>query len=224
MAKVGALIAAVVVVVGAVRSWPPLLTAQRGVIASSPGVEPLFSRDDVKLIAGQRLCVAPVVLTPQTARIRMKVVAERGPARGLRLRATARNYQVERPVLTVQPGALQPIAADIRAPGQTLTGRVCLLNGGPRPISVLGTNEVPSLTNAQTTVNGRPVEGQDITLLLLEARPRSLVSRLPTVFDRASQMTGGLMPVWLLWPVLLLMLFGVPAAACAALWSSVRSR
>src|SRR5512132_1707074 len=123
MARVVALITAAVVVVGAVHSWPPLLTDRRGVITSSPGVEPLFSRDDVTLPAGQRLCVAPVVVTTQTTHARLTAVAYRGPARDLQVQVQAPGYESTGRVPAVRPGALQPVAAQFPSPGRTLTAR-----------------------------------------------------------------------------------------------------
>jgi hypothetical protein len=206
---------------GALHSWRPVLTDRREVIASSPGVEPLFSRADVALAPTRRLCIAPVLLTPRTARVQMKVDTARGAASGLEIEVDAVGYNAAQRVPVVPAHALLPIAAYITPPSRNLDGRVCLANHGRRAVNVLATNEAQSLTTAQATVDARPVPNRTVALLLLEAKQRSVGSRLSTIFDRAAQLTGGLIPAWLLSPVLVLMLVGVPLAAIAALWLSM---
>ena len=152
----------------------------------------------------------------------MKVDTARGSARHLEITVQAPGYRSARRVEPVPAQALLPISVTIAPPPRTVDGRICLVNHGHRRVSVLATNEAQSLTISRPSLNGRTIPGRTASLLLLEGRSRSLGDQLSVVFDRASQLTGGFMPVWLLWPLTLVLLVGVPVGAGTSLWLSLR--
>jgi hypothetical protein len=215
-------VAAAVIVVGAASSWRTGLTTKRDVITSSPGVGPLFGRADIALARGKRLCVSPVFLTSQTAHANIVVSSPTHRVVGLWIEASAPGYRSSIGPISAPAGGYVPITAVFAPPTGTRTGRVCFVNGSRTAVGFLGTDEPQSLTAATTTIDGRPVEGRDTVLLLLEARPRSVGSRLGVIFHRASGLTGGVVPNWLLWPVMVAMLLVVPVAVLAAFAFSLR--
>ena len=62
----------------------------------------------------------------------------------------------------------------------------------------------------------------DISLTFLDTRPHSLLGRAGTIFEHASNLTDNLIPVWLIWILAVLILFGVPLGMLAAFYWALR--
>jgi hypothetical protein len=129
-------------------------------------------------------------------------VAVRVVARGAGYRSVAR--------LAGEPVHVDTaIVVAIRPPARVVTGEVCLVAQGG-PIELVGTAEARSQSPAVTTVDGQPV-ALDAALRLLEGRRASALSRATEITSRASDLTGGLVPGWLLFAVMLVLTAGAIA-------------
>jgi hypothetical protein len=206
---------------GALHWWRPYLELHRQIATASPGLDPLFTRADVTLPPRRRLCIAPVVLDPRSAVAQITVTAPRRP-QPLRVSATAPGYRSSVIAAAYPGGTLAPIQVELRPPRSVLTGQVCITNRGRQPVALLGTSEPRSLTLAQPSLGGRILPGQGVALELYERRPRSILGELGTIFARASAFAGGYAPVWLLWPLSILLLIGAPLAVVAGFARSLR--
>jgi hypothetical protein len=71
-------------------------------------------------------------------------------------------------------------------------------------------------------VDGKSAGPIDPALAFLDGPPRSLLSQAGTVLGRASDFTGGVVPLWLLWPLTVLLVLAVPVAVALAFASTVR--
>lgn len=217
-------LALVVVLLGAARSWQSELTSDRDVITSSPGLEPLAAPADFRLRPGRRLCVAPVALTPDTAKAQFVLGAAGGTVRNVRVASTGPGYRAATVITPIAVGDPSVAPAQVAPPSRTiLDGRVCVSNGGRHPLLVRGANDARSISAAVTSIDGRAQPDHDAALLMLESSPRSIGERLGTIFARASALTGGVVPAWLLWPLLVAVLLLVPLAVIASFADAVRA-
>jgi hypothetical protein len=215
-----ALLLVVLVVVVAV-CWLPFLTGERRVIAATPSLGPLGPPVAVRVPAGSRLCVAPVPFDRRAARAVFHVRTGGRPAR-LAVEAVGPGYHARDAVVARDGGGFAETTAELRPARRTLTGRLCVANRGSRSVGLLANNEARSLTIAATTVGGEPIQDRDVALTLLEARPQSLIARSGQILGRASQLTGGLLPSWLLWPLTVLLVIGGPIAFVVSFYVAAR--
>jgi hypothetical protein len=220
-AFVATVLLAAVLLVGALGIGLPLLERARPVMTATPSLGPLGSRADVRLPGGSRLCVAPVPFDPSTQVAQIVVNAPGGPI-PLAFDASGPRYVSRTTIVAPRSEAATPVNATLRPAPRSLVGKLCVHNRSHAVVSLLGTNEGRSLGIAKTSVDGRVLADQAIALTFLEARPHSLLSRSGEVLGRASELTGGLLPVWLLWPLLALAAVGAPVAIVAAFYASAR--
>lgn len=212
---VAAILALAVGAATSMRSW---LAPDRDVIVATPSLGGLEARETIPLRRGQQACVQPVVLTPESAVARFRVVDPDGkrPVPDLRVTATGPGY---RSAATVRdwgvPGDQTP-SAPLAKPGGEVRGRVCVRNLGPERMEVVGTNEFRSRVPAVTTRDGAPApDNVQAELTLLEREPSPFSSRVGDMVDHASLLTGGIAPPWLLWALLVLTVAGLPLLVLA---------
>lgn len=213
----------VVLVLGGLVGWRPWLTAERPQITATPGLAGLFSRVTVPVRAGATACVAPVAFDPASRRAQLLVLARRrsGPAPDLLVVATAAGYRAAARVAGYARGADASVSAPITPPARALEGRLCVTPAGGR-IELVGTNEPRSLTDAQVTVDGRPVGGIGVAVTLTTGARSTFAGHLGTVADRASALTGGLVASWLAWLLLVVGTLALPLGTLAALALALR--
>lgn len=210
---------------GALLSYVPHLTENHEVSVSTPSPEGLVSVKAVKVRPGQRACIAPVPLEPAIKRVRMVLhsLGTTSSALALDLHGPG-GYHATGRFAGYQAGATVPVIADVSAsPPKAADGELCLRNTGPHSVSLVGTDEGFSASLPATTVDGRTAGATDPALTFLDGPPRSLLSQAGTVLGRASNFTGGVVPLWLLWPLTVLLVLGVPVAVALAFASAARS-
>ena len=210
-------------IAGAVREWRTPLTSDRSVITATPSLAGLFQRTDVTVRAGERACIAPVPFEATTERAILTIDTRQAnvPQR-LRVEARAGGYRSATTARAATPGSAVPVIAALRPPAQRVTGSLCVRNLGRRSMALVGTTEPRSQSVAVTTVEGEP-QPADVALTLAEAEPRAPLSRLDEIFSRASTMTSGLMPVWLLWSVCALLAVAAPLALFWSVYAALRA-
>jgi hypothetical protein len=227
MARRGAAVAVAiglaVVAIGIVVEWRPFLTEKRAVVTATPSLSGLFNRTDVPVGPRQRACISPVPISHTTGTVQLALTTLRSPRpQPLVVTAEGDGGYHSRTVADSYPiGPASVFAVPIRRPDRDVVGRVCVRNAGRHRIALTGTAEQRSLTPATTTVDGRR-QPADVALTLLEAEQRSLLERMGTVLDRASEFTG-VVPAWLLWPLVVLLAAGVPVAIFWGLYAALRA-
>ena len=79
------------------------------------------------------------------------------------------------------------------------------------------------MTALRTTVDGRPVP-PDVALSFYEGEPISALAFVPRIVDYMSAFRGFLGTPWIIWPLMLLVAAGVPAAALWVLYRALTVR
>ena len=192
-----------VVVLAALLGLGGYVTRDRDVVTSNPGLAAYTSIARFEVPAGALACVAPVSLEEGTERARFRIGAPPGRVAPLEVTVTGPGYRAEAVADDYAPGTEQLVEVRFEAPEEPLTGRLCVRNGGRRPVTLLGTDEPKSVSRAETTVDDE-VQPGDAELTLLEGEPRPLAERPAQVVDRAAALSG--LPEALLWLVLVLVL------------------
>ncbi|WP_028057998.1 hypothetical protein [Candidatus Solirubrobacter pratensis] len=93
--------------------------------------------------------------------------------------------------------------------------RVCLRNAGSSTVAIFGNGDLASRTST-AALNGKPL-GIDVALSFEHAKPRSALSILPALFDRAALWRAGWIGGWTYWLLGAVVLLAVPALMVVAL-------
>ena len=109
----------------------------------------------------------------------------------------------------------------VRPPRHFVIGTACLLNRGTTPALLVGSTEPRSRTRSKLTINGRPVAG-DIAMTFVDSKSKTRLSRLGEAFERASNLTDRLIPVWLVWIIAVLAALSVPIGTVLFLQRALR--
>lgn len=216
--------AAAVLVATAAFGWGPALTREREVLVATPSPPGLFNRLEVRLRPGEHACLTPVPLTPNASAVRVIALARPGAdaVLGARVSGPDRRFFKGGQSSGWATGRDAVVTVEVGAPPVEGEGQVCLYNEGEDPFALIASDEPRTFSATRTSVNDEP--GPQVALSLVDPRPASTLDRLGTVVDRASQLSGGVAPTWLLWPLLVLMALGVPAAVLVALADAARGR
>jgi hypothetical protein len=84
-----------------------------------------------------------------------------------------------------------------------------------------GTTEGRTVSRSATLIDGQSVAG-DIALSFIAKGNRSLFGEINETFDHASNLTDGLVPVWLIWLLGLLVLGFVTLGTVASFYLALR--
>jgi hypothetical protein len=222
-ATIGAALVVAVFVLGVLVSYLPNLTQKRTVVASTPSLLGFTSSKEVLVRGGQQACISPVPLEPAIRRIQM-VLRSRGPqATPLDIELRGPGYRGTGRFAGYAPRANATVQADVTpASPSDADGTLCLRNTGRRAVGLVGTDEPVSVSLPATAVDGKPAGEIDPAITFLDGPPASVLGRAGTVLGRASDFAGGVVPLWLLWPLTLLFVLGVPAALAYALYTEAR--
>ena len=204
---------------GAVAYWGPWWSDERPVITANPTLESIGPRSIVTIPAGGRACIDPVPFGPTAERVQVivNVMRKPGDAPPLRVEARAPGYSATGGVSSYTANVDDArVEAAIPPAPRNVEGTLCLVPEGGKPIRLAGTKDRNGQTPAVTTVNGRDLGQEDITVTLLEAKTRPVSDHFGSMLRRMSGMTDGLAPVWLLWPLALLVAVGLPVLVAVA--------
>jgi hypothetical protein len=223
MARTAVAVFLAALALGALKWFVPFMADDRPVIAATPSLDGLFSREEVKVRRGQQACTKPVPLDPTVRRVSLVLHARGTTAAPLALELRGPGY-VGRGRFVGYPagGPVTAVAALDRPPPAAADGELCLRNEGRRAVGLVGTDEPVSLSLPATAVDGKPVGEIDPAITFLDGPPASLLDRFGTVLGRASDFTGGAMPLWLLWPLAVVFLLAVPAGVAVSVFAGLR--
>src|SRR4051812_5154275 len=210
-----------VLAAGAVIKVIPWLTDSRDLVSSVPGLPPLATVTPVTLDHGRRACATNVTIDTDAGRVVVTGSARHHPAPPLRVTASAPGYRSVGTAPGGQPGIVS-YSAPIQPPRHAVVGSVCVENDHATKIALTGTDEGRTNVTQTLVVDGRPVQ-RDLTMTILRARPTSYLSSFGTLLDRAATFKLGFLQGWMLWPVALIVFFGVPAVPLWALYRAFRA-
>lgn len=221
---VAALLVIAVYVAGALHWYRPFLTQERTVVVSTPSLEALYSLKEVRLRPGQHACISPLPLDPDVRSVRLVLHPRGSGGIPLSFALRAPGYVGRGRFAAYPAGATVPVIAPVRpTPALTADGTLCVRNEGRRTVGLVGTDEPQTVSLPATSVDGKPPGPVDPAVTFLNNGPRSVVDLAGTIIGRASDFTGGAAPAWLLWPLVLLLVLGVPLGIAAALALGLRA-
>lgn len=215
-------LAALLLLAGALIWFEPFLTRKQQPVASVPGPAALLAVTPFTVKPGQQACMDEVTMEPdgRIAEFQLrpvKPVPQGGPPVDLVL--SAPGYRALLAVPGGYPGG--SVALPIVPPRRSEIGTACFVNRGRTAVNLIGTTEPRTVSRSTTTIDGRSVVG-DIALTFADSRSRTLLERLGEAFRHASNLTGGLLPVGLIWALTALVALGVPLATLAAFYLTMR--
>ena len=174
--------------------------------------------------AGALLWYAPWLTEPRTVAASTPLLDTRGrlaPTVNLTMTGPGRYRATGRFAGYAPGGASVAMARLSQAPPQAADGQLCLHNTGHRAIGLVGTGEPESVTLPVTYVGDKPPGEIDPAITFISPPQRSLVQQAGTILDRAGLFTG-VIAGWLMWPLAVLFILGLPVGAAWALLLSAR--
>jgi hypothetical protein len=215
----GPLILLATFVVGALWFYVPHLTEDHPNVLSTPSLVGVQVRKEIVVRGRQQACISPVPLEPALRAVRMVLHARGEQASALALELRAPGYRGTGSFAGYQPGAIVAVETPVSpAPPRDVDGVLCLRNTGRRAVGLVGTDEPVSSTLPATALDGKPAGAVDPAITFLAGPPQSIISRAGTILGRASDFTGGFLPMWLLWPLTILLVLAAPLALAWALY------
>jgi hypothetical protein len=208
--------------IGALWFYVPHLTEAHPNVLSTPSLVGFQSSKQIVVRRGQQACTSPVPLEPALRTVRMVLQARGMQASPLELELRAPGYKGTGRFAGYKPGGAVNVEAAVSpAPPRDADGTLCVRNAGRRAVGLVGTDEPLSATLPATALDGKPTGDIDPAITFLGGPPQSMISRAGTILGRASDFTGGFVPLWLLWPLALAVVLGAPLALAWALFRSL---
>jgi hypothetical protein len=200
--------------------FAPFLLRERDLVASTPSPRPLFDVTFIPVPSGGRLCASDVTIPRDARQLRFQVRTFGRPGPPLQVSLRAPGYGAQAQVAAGYPD-LATLAAPVRPPARDRLGSVCIEQRGRGEIALTGTTETRTLSRPRGSVNGGPVPA-DAYLAFYEGREASALSRVEAMIDRATAFRSSGVGPWLLWPLLVLTVVGVPAGIVLAVAKAAR--
>jgi len=211
--------ALVVMLVVAVGRMVPWATEQRQIVSSVPVPPPLFTISPVALDPGRRACVDRVALDERSGVAAVRTVPRTAGVPRLEFSARAAGGYRAGASFRGGLGAHRDVLeASFAAPSGPRIATVCVRNDGDRRVALVGTEEPRTATRAVTTIRG--AVQPDLALTIYEPGRQSLLGVAPQILDRAALYKAGFLRGWMLAPLALLVVVGVPFGV---LWALVRA-
>jgi hypothetical protein len=216
----GVLAGALVLLVAAVAIGLPYLDKERDYRASVPQPPSLIAIQLVRMQPGESACLHDAVMNARSERALFQVETFAKPTVPLRLELTGRGY---RATATVPASSYQDegiVQARVTAPPRDVLVTACVVNAGRREVALYATTP-PERSAVNTTVAGHAIVTNP-WLAFYEEKPTSIANRLPTILERMAVFRPAVIGPWLLWPLAVLFVFGVPAAILLAYGRGLR--
>jgi hypothetical protein len=194
------------------------LTKEREVVAATPSPRPLFQVSLVEVRPDEKLCISDVTIPEDARQLRVQVRTFGRPGPELDVTLQARGYR-ERLMVPGGYGDAAVIAAPMNPPATARLGEVCLGLRGSAPISLVGSNEGRTQSRPEGHVGGNNATA-DTYLAFYERGSASALDRTGEIVDRMSAFRPAVVGPWLLWPLLALVILGVPGGV---LWAALRA-
>jgi hypothetical protein len=215
--------AVVLIALGGVFLLQPHLRGGRNLVADVPAPRAFFAITRFVVPPHERACMGSVAIDANSDSAQFGLAAAR-PGKGgdppVDLVLLAPGYRGVVKVPRGTPSGVVTLPVHPR-PTRSELGTACFVDVGRRPAALYGTTETRTVARSRTLIAGRSVAG-DIALTFFDDRERPLWQEIDTTFGHASNLTDGLVPVWLIWIVALLVLFAVALGPAAALYFALR--
>jgi hypothetical protein len=221
---VGPILVVATFAIGALAFYVPHLTEDHPNVLSTPSLLGVQTSKEVLVRRGQQACMSPVPLEPALRSVRMVLHARGTASSPLELELRSPGYRGTGRFAGFAPGAVVGVEAAVSpAPPTNTDGVLCVRNAGRHAVGLVGTDEPVSASLPATALDGKPTGNVDPAITFLGGPRQSLISRAGTILGRASDFTGGFVPLWLLWPLAIAFVLVAPLALAWALYSSLET-
>jgi hypothetical protein len=210
----GAIVCAAVAVLAVL--W---LTEQRTFVASVPQPPPLDETALVAVRGGESVCVREIAITPRSEVAQFRVGTRGRPAVPLTVVASGPGGYRSRTAVAPRWKDNDLVGVRVAPPPRALHGAFCVRNDGRRAIDVYAAND-RSRTVVSTQVDGRDVD-PNVQLTFLEAEASTIAARAGEVADELEAFRPAVVGPWLVWPLAVLVVAGIPLGLVWALWRAV---
>jgi hypothetical protein len=218
-----AAVALLLIVAGGLLVLRPHLRGGQELVAGVPAPAAFYAITPFDVPPHEQACMSSVTidadsrlaafgLAPATA------TKHGGPPVDLVLRAAGYRGVVKVPGGYPGGSAALPI---VPPPKRSEIGTACFVNLGSTTVALNGTVEGRTVSRSSTVIDGRAVAG-DIALTFIGDGTRPLLDEINETFDHASNLTDGLVPVWLIWVLAVLVLGFVTLGVVAAFYLALR--
>jgi hypothetical protein len=217
--------ALVVLVVVGIDAFIPYLTRERDTVASVPVPEPFGAAENIPLAPGQELCLDAVAMDVDAEIAEFTVISKTKSGPPLRVSAIASGYDatgdVEGGYNRRWTGRYppQPVRVQLDPPTRSLLAQFCISNRGDRTVDMFAAHDARTASRPVARVDGQEV-APDPALRFLSTRSESVLARLGSLIDRASAFHPTVFETPVIWLLLALLVFVLPASAIYALASS----
>jgi hypothetical protein len=212
-AAIGVAAGVIVLLVVAVVVWRPFATKSRVYTTTVAQAPSKFAVQLLPLKPGQRSCLDAIALDRRSAVARFQVGTYAKPGVPLEFQVAAPGYRVSKQIPASAYTDSQIIQVGFPAPGRDVEATACLVNRGRRQVAMYASTG-GEISASQDTIGGKPAD-LNWWLAFYETKPTSIADRAPTIASRMSVFRPGFVGPWLIWPLALLVLLGVPAAVLA---------
>ncbi len=196
------------------------LIEDRELVAAVPSPRPVFQIDLIDVPPGEQLCISGVTVPADARQLRFQVgtFGRAGPELEVTLRAPGYRERVTVPA-GYPDSAL--ISAAMDPPTAARLSELCVTHRGSAKIALVGAEEERTLSRPEGRVGGNPVDA-DTYLAFYSGGSASALDRAGAIVERMSAFRPAIVGPWLLWPLLALVVAGVPAGVLWAVLRGVR--
>ena len=215
VATVGVLVAAVLLTLG----WA---TKERRFVASAPQPPPLYETEFVTVFGGDRVCMEQATSTPRGDLAQIRVSTNGRPPEPLSITVTDLGDYRTTGRFPRRYKDNDVLSARIEPPSRPLHTRACIKNEGDRPVDVFAAgDESPTLDAAIFDPRGRDIDYIPV-LRILEADRTTVAANAGDIAREVTVFRPGWVGTWLLWPLAVLVVLGLPAGVGLTLLRSLR--
>ena len=214
----GILLAGAVVLVAAIVLTIVWAGEKRDFVASTPQPPPLYTTDLLGVKGGERACWGDITLVPSGTLAQFRVTSEGRPPVPLTFSVTAPGY---RSTVDIPPtwSDNDLLTARIDPPPRAVHGQACVENAGTRKIALYSADDQSPILDAD--IDGED-EDEIPVLRFVEPERGTLAGHASEIADAIEAFRPGFVGPWLVWPLLVLVVVGLPAGLTFALWRAVR--
>jgi hypothetical protein len=213
-------VAGALMLVAALAWGIPWLTKERPDRTSTPTPPPFAAIAPITLKPGQKACENLVAFSTDTRVV--TVLSAKFEGTGPRLRVVASTPEGWRATSVIDAGyhGLEALPATISAPPKDAIGGVCVRNVGSKAVELQGTTEGRIQNRSATSVDDEVIP-QKLSLLLSEARDRSIADRPGQILSRISAFKPPIIGSVSLTILFLLVIVLAPAGVIYAIWRGI---
>ena len=214
----GVVIATVALLVATVVLTVAWATKERRFVASAPQPPPLYETEFVTIHGGDSACMEEATSTPRGNLVQIRVSTNGRPPEPLSIRVTDMGSYTTTGEFPRRYRDNDVLSARIKPPPRPLHTRVCIKNEGNAPVDIFAAgDESPTLDAAIFDPRGRDIDYIPV-IRFLESDRTTIAANATDIADEITVFRPPWVVTWLLWPLAVLLVVGLPLGIGVSLW------